>query len=86
MRMTITLKSLAAVYGLGLIWCVAMIGGAIVLMQPMMELYGTLGIESALVQMAATMTLVVVLATVPTIALGLALRSTRGQAGATERA
>jgi len=86
MRNTVTLKPLAVVYGLGLILLVAMVGGAVVLTRPMAELYSVLGIESALVRMVATMTLVAVLAIGTTIAAGLALRSTTGHDEATERA
>ena len=74
MRSTINRKFVAVAYGLGLIWSVALAGGAVVLAPPLQELYGVLGIDSVAVHLVATMALVLVLATTVTIALGLALR------------
>lgn len=77
MRSTSSRKSLAIIYVLGLIWLVAMIGGAAVLMNPLLALYETLGIESAAVQMVATMALVITLASFITVGVGLVLRADR---------
>lgn len=75
MRSTTTVKFLAAAYALGLIWTVALVGGAVVLTQPMLELYATLGVGSAVIQTVATMSLVVAVATAVAVAAGFAVRS-----------
>ncbi len=79
MRSTNTRKFLAAAYGLGLIWTVAMVGGSVVLAQPMLELYNGLGIESAAVHVALTMSLVMLLASVVTVAVALVVRAVASQ-------
>ncbi len=86
MRRTSTRKLIAATYGLGLIWIVAMVGGAVVLMQPMLALYDALGIEPAVLHAVLTMSLVVLNATAVTIAIGLVLRAAAGHAPASHRA
>ena len=69
----------------GLIWFVAMIGGVSVLMQPMLELYETLGVESAAVQLLVTMLLVIIQASLVTVGVGLLLRTRSEPAPATQR-
>ena len=76
MRSTINRKSVATMYALGLIWTVAMVGGAYVLAQPMAELYEVVGIENALVETVGTIVLVMVLATLVTAGVALVLRAT----------
>ena len=75
MRSTINRKFLALAYGLGLVWTVAMVGGAVVLTQPLLGIFGVLGIESVAVHLVATMALVIALATALTIALAIVLRA-----------
>jgi hypothetical protein len=75
MRRTTSRKALTVIYVLGLIWLVAMIGGAAVLMHPMLALYETLGVESAAVQMVMTMAVVIILASLATVGVGLVLRT-----------
>ena len=85
MRRTTSRKALAIIYVLGLIWLVAMIGGAAVLMHPMLALYDTLGVESATVQMVVTMALVIILASLVTVGIGLVLRAKTEPEPATQR-
>jgi len=86
MRTTVSRKSLAAVYALGLIWVVAVVGGAVALMQPMSALYASVGIEDAVVETSGTMVLVILLATAVTAGVALILRATAGRDRATEGA
>ncbi|MEX1336568.1 MAG: hypothetical protein AB1Z66_14850 [Candidatus Limnocylindrales bacterium] len=86
MRSTTTVKFLAAAYALGLIWTVALVGGTLVLTQPMLELYAVLGIESAAIETTATMSLVVVIATAVAVAAGFVVRAAAGHTSAGFRA
>jgi hypothetical protein len=85
MRSTTYRKALATICVLGLIWFVAMIGGVSVLMQPMLELYETLGVESAAVQLLVTMLLVIIQASLVTVGVGLLLRTRSEPAPGTQR-
>lgn len=75
MRISLSRRSLAAAYLLGLVWLVAMIGAAVALVQPMAALYETLGIESAVAAAFMTWSLAIVLATLAAAGAGLVLRS-----------
>ena len=85
MRSTSTRKLITATYGLGLIWIVAMVAGAVVLMQPMLALYDALGIEPAVVHTVLTMSLVVLNASAITVVVGLVLRAAAADAPASHR-
>jgi hypothetical protein len=85
MRSTTSRKALATVFVLGLIWFVAMVGGVSVLMHPMLALYEALGVESAAVQLLATMLLVIIQASLVTVGVGLVLRIRSEPAPATQR-
>lgn len=80
MSKTSNRKPLATMYALGLIWIVALVGGAVVLTQPMLAIYESVGIESAAVQFVATAALVLLLATPITVAVGFVMRSTPDRA------
>ena len=85
MRSTISLKALVAIYALGLIWIVAMAGGLLVLAQPMLSFFETIGVDDALVQTLATMTLVILFATAVTAGVAFILRTTPDTAPAPAR-
>ena len=85
MRRTTSRKALAIIYVLGLIWLVAMIGGSVVLTHPMLALYEAFGVEGAAVQLAVTMALVIVLASLVTVGVGLGLRTKSEPKPATQR-
>jgi hypothetical protein len=85
MRSTTTLKFLAAAYALGLIWTLALVGGAVVLMPPMTELYESLGIGSTAIRVGATMSLDVIAATLIAIAAAVVIRAAADRRPATRR-
>jgi hypothetical protein len=75
MRRTISFKSLALAYGLALVWIVAMVGGAVVLTAPMLDLYLLLGVESVFVHSMVTLALALAAATLVTLAVALVVRA-----------
>jgi predicted metal-binding membrane protein len=86
MRSTINRKSLAVMYALGLVWVVAMVGAAVVLVQPMAMLYETVGIESAAFAVVATTALAILVASSVTVGVALILRATADHQKVTHRA
>lgn len=82
MRSTTTLKNVAAVYLVGIVWCIVMMTSALALVDPMLSVSVAPEPLSATVATFGTLSLAILLATV--VAGGLAIRMKRGAGGRTE--
>lgn len=78
MRSTSTLKNVAAVYLVGIVWCIVMMTSALALVDPMLSASSGLEALTAPVATIGTLSLAVLLATL--VAGGLAIRLRRGPA------
>lgn len=72
MRSTLSLRSVAKMYLLGIAWCIVMIGAAVVLMSPMTEMSVALGIADPVVSASGTIGLAIAAASAATGLLWLA--------------
>ena len=85
MRRTTSHKAPAIIYVLGLVRRLAKIGGSVLLTHPTRALSEAFGEEGAAVQLAVTMSLVIVLASLVTVGVGLGLRTKSEPKPATQR-
>jgi len=86
MRRATTLRTVGAVYLVGIVWCIVMMLSAVALVDPMLSASATLDLRSPTLATLATMGLAVLLATI--VAGGLAVlvkRSVAVRAEVTDR-
>lgn len=86
MRSTISLRSVAAVYFLGIVWCIVMVATGYALVDPTLSLAATLDVKDPAFATFGTMALAMLIATAVTVGLAVVIKWSTAPRQETSRA